>query len=339
MGNIIKDHFDRERAAEVLSPEHTAYIAEFRDRIKTEAVYPDSLLEKVRTTRILVGGVGSVGGNIARQLVRFGAEYLHLVDPDTPEIHNLPRQVANMDDVITRRTKVDSFYRDATEINPYVSITKEHGGVTKENAHELVSNAEIIIDGVDIDGLEGIVALHEEACLQRKVVVTAFDLGGQAFVRVFDYKNKLRKPFGGLVDEMMPQIDKALIALDRGIITKETYKKLVNGFNLALIDPLMLTVEELRIFSTLKPNDPHPQFPATANLLGALTTTAIIEIIRGNPDVRDVIQVDLFGAVLKRGLAPKLEKAKLLLEGLASVKKGKEETLAILANIEAQLQS
>ena len=49
--------------------------------------------KKIVNSRVLVAGLGALGSVIATLLARAGVGFLRIVDLDTPELHNLPRQI------------------------------------------------------------------------------------------------------------------------------------------------------------------------------------------------------------------------------------------------------
>jgi tRNA threonylcarbamoyladenosine dehydratase len=82
---------------EVSLPPHEEFYAQFTTR--NTGVISDDDQRRLRHSVILVAGCGSVGGAAVEPLVRFGAERLVLVEPDTYDLHNLNRQNMRLQDV------------------------------------------------------------------------------------------------------------------------------------------------------------------------------------------------------------------------------------------------
>jgi len=119
--------------------------------------------ERLEKSRVLLVGCGALGGVLAQTLVRAGVGTLRLVDRDTVEETNLPRQVLFED-------------RHAREGTPKVEAAVETlgriGGPTRlepEAVHLDVSNVQELLDGVDLvlDGTDNLSTryLLNDACV------------------------------------------------------------------------------------------------------------------------------------------------------------------------------
>jgi len=106
--------------------------------------------ERIRRTRVALVGAGALGCAIADQLVRAGIGYLRLIDPDTPEISNLQRQVLiDEDDVREQRPKALAAAAKLRRANSSVAIDPVVGRLDARNANELFSGIDIVLDGTD----------------------------------------------------------------------------------------------------------------------------------------------------------------------------------------------
>ena len=81
---------------------------------------------KLGNTRCHIIGCGSVGGNIAVDLVRLGVTKLTLYDFDVVESHNLANQIYRQKDV--GDSKVEALLSILTEINPELDCRIESEG-------------------------------------------------------------------------------------------------------------------------------------------------------------------------------------------------------------------
>ena len=80
-------------------------------------------VKKLFSARIIVFGVGGVGGSLVEMLVRSGIQNIGIVDFDTIDITNINRQVvANLKNI--GRLKVDEFESKILEINKEAKVTK-----------------------------------------------------------------------------------------------------------------------------------------------------------------------------------------------------------------------
>ena len=79
--------------------------------------------KKLFSARIIVFGVGGVGGAVVNMLVRSGIQEISIVDFDTISVSNINRQlIANINTV--GKLKVDEFEKQILEINPYAKVEK-----------------------------------------------------------------------------------------------------------------------------------------------------------------------------------------------------------------------
>ncbi len=74
-------------------------------------------LERLRRARVIVFGIGGVGGHLAEALARAGVGAIDLVDHDTVSESNINRQIVALHSTVGQR-KVDVMERRIHDINP-----------------------------------------------------------------------------------------------------------------------------------------------------------------------------------------------------------------------------
>lgn len=80
-------------------------------------------VERLFSHRVIVFGVGGVGGAVVQMLVRSGISNIGIVDFDAIDITNINRQfVSNIDNI--GKLKVDEFEKQICEINPEAKVIK-----------------------------------------------------------------------------------------------------------------------------------------------------------------------------------------------------------------------
>ncbi len=104
--------------------------------------------ERLAASRVLVVGAGGLGSPAALYLAAAGVGTLGIADLDRVEVHNLQRQLLHRDASLGE-TKVASAARRLRETNPHIQIVEHESGVTPENAIELFSHYDVILDGTD----------------------------------------------------------------------------------------------------------------------------------------------------------------------------------------------
>lgn len=115
------------------------------DRLKKIISENDFL--KIANAKVVIVGVGGVGGAVLEGLVRSGIKNIKIIDNDNVDITNLNRQIiTNMDNIGFK--KVDVAEKRAKSINPECNITALATFLTKNNL-EILNDYDYIIDACD----------------------------------------------------------------------------------------------------------------------------------------------------------------------------------------------
>lgn len=120
-------------------------------RYSRHLIMPEITLEgqkKLKAASVLCIGLGGLGSPTALYLAAAGIGHLGLVDHDTVDLSNLQRQIIHGTSDIGRK-KIESARDRIMEINPHVKLTLHDCFLTAENAEEIISHYDIIIDGSD----------------------------------------------------------------------------------------------------------------------------------------------------------------------------------------------
>ena len=106
--------------------------------------------EKIRKSRILVAGLGALGSVISILLARAGVGFLRIVDRDSPELHNLSRQILyNEDDVLAGRTKAEAARTNLLAMASNVEIEAVNQEIDETNVGRLVQGIDLVMDALD----------------------------------------------------------------------------------------------------------------------------------------------------------------------------------------------
>lgn len=172
---------------------------------RSKMMLTDDQLEKIKNSKVLIFGLGGVGGMAFEVLVRLGIQDISVVDGDSFEISNLNRQILSTRNNISN-TKVDEAVRRAKEINPDCHITPLDMFYLPSNLDIDFSLYDVVIDCIDtvtskIDIIcrckeAGVYVISSLGCGNRfdpsKLVLTdLFDTKDDPIARIM--RNKLRK--------------------------------------------------------------------------------------------------------------------------------------------------
>jgi sulfur-carrier protein adenylyltransferase/sulfurtransferase len=103
---------------------------------------------KLKAASVLLIGTGGLGSPLALYLAAAGIGRIGLVDYDVVDETNLQRQVIHGQNSVGT-LKVESAKQRMLDINPYLQVDLYNVPLTSENALELLTPYDVIIDGTD----------------------------------------------------------------------------------------------------------------------------------------------------------------------------------------------
>lgn len=116
---------------------------------RTQLLYGKEAVEKLQKMKILVFGLGGVGGYAVEALARAGVGSLTIVDDDKVCLTNLNRQIYALHDTIGKY-KADVAAARIKNINPHCEVTPLHLFYTPETANKInFASYDYVIDAID----------------------------------------------------------------------------------------------------------------------------------------------------------------------------------------------
>jgi len=113
---------------------------------RTTALLGDDAMARLAAARVLVVGVGGVGGWCAEALARTGVGGLVLIDDDTVVASNLNRQCAATEDTLGC-VKVEAMRRRLAAVNPDCRVAACH--VRYPDASITLAGFDVVVDAID----------------------------------------------------------------------------------------------------------------------------------------------------------------------------------------------
>ncbi|CDL85854.1 molybdopterin-synthase adenylyltransferase MoeB [Xenorhabdus cabanillasii] len=104
--------------------------------------------EKLKSSRVLIVGLGGLGCAAAQYLTAAGIGAITLLDFDTVSLSNLQRQILHRDERIGM-AKVHSAALTLREINPHIAIYPIEGLLDDLTLDQLISQHDIVLDCTD----------------------------------------------------------------------------------------------------------------------------------------------------------------------------------------------
>lgn len=140
--------------------------------------------KQLSSTRISICGCGGVGGVHALTFARLGVGKFILCDPDTFSVANFNRQVGA---TITSlgQNKAVVIANMIKAINPDAEITVFQYGLSADNVHEMLSEVDLVVDGLDFFALSARRILFKYAWDNNITAITAAPLGFSGAVLTF----------------------------------------------------------------------------------------------------------------------------------------------------------
>jgi len=116
---------------------------------RTKLLIGEEAINKLKTSRVAVFGVGGVGGYVCEALIRSGVGAFDLIDKDTVSVSNINRQIiATLSTV--GRAKTEVMKERMLDINPNADIRIHNKFFLPENADEFpFEEYDYIVDAVD----------------------------------------------------------------------------------------------------------------------------------------------------------------------------------------------
>ncbi len=103
---------------------------------------------KLLNAKVLIVGAGGLGSPISIYLTLAGIGRLGIVDFDTVDVTNLQRQILHYNEDVGR-PKVESAKETLLAYNPEVDIVAHEEPITSENAMDIISEYDVVINGAD----------------------------------------------------------------------------------------------------------------------------------------------------------------------------------------------
>lgn len=143
---------------------------------RTALLIGEAGIERLASCRVVVAGLGGVGGHCAEALARAGVGRLHLVDMDTVQESNLNRQLIATKSTLGMK-KTEAMRRRLMDVSD-CEVTTAEVFLLPETVEEAVpADADFIVDAIDT--LSGKVALAQFAKLHNIPIISCMGAGNR----------------------------------------------------------------------------------------------------------------------------------------------------------------
>lgn len=144
----------------------------------------DSGQEKLKKAKVLVIGAGGLGCPVLQYIATAGIGTIGIIDFDTIELHNLHRQILYTEKHVGQSKAVIAKLVLET-LNPLITIIAIEEKLTLENATQIITDFDVIIDGSDNFATRYLV--NDTCVLLGKSVVYGSILKFEGQIAVFNH--------------------------------------------------------------------------------------------------------------------------------------------------------
>ncbi len=194
------------------NPQPSDFYKEFTQ--KNIGVYSETQQNRLKDARIIILGLGGVGGFEAMLAARHGIGHITGVDPDTFETSNLNRQMFAYTDTLGE-PKAAVAERELKRINPELKGEFHAISVDEHNAQDLIAGHDLVLEA--LDDMCARVCVHRAA---RALGIPSISMSGspphRGFISSFlsggiDYETLLGLPSQG--KPLTPEVKQAIRAV------------------------------------------------------------------------------------------------------------------------------
>lgn len=195
---------------------------------RTELLIGSAALDKLRSKKVILFGLGGVGGHAGEALVRAGVGKILAVDNGVIKESNLNRQILATSETIGR-LKTDVFTERMRSINPDSDITAYPVFADETTIGNLDMSADYCIDAIDT--LTGKLAIIRACAAKNIPVISCMGTGNKADASGFRYADIFMTSVCPMAKQMRTELKKIGIkALDVVFSDEEPKKTVIKEF-------------------------------------------------------------------------------------------------------------
>lgn len=186
----------------------------------------EEAVEKLKQSKIVVFGVGGVGGFVVEALARCAVGKLVLVDNDTVNISNINRQLVALHSTVGK-FKVDVMREHILDINPKIEVDTYKEFYLPGKLEFLFSNCDYVVDAIDTVSAKIDIAVK---CYQKNIpLISAMGAGNKLSAEKFEIADIFETSECPLCRVMRHELKKRSVEKLKVVFSKE--KPITAHFN------------------------------------------------------------------------------------------------------------
>ena len=195
---------------------------------RTEALLGSAAVKILSNAKVIVFGIGGVGGYCTEALARAGIGNITLVDHDTVSVSNINRQIIATHDTIGRN-KTEVMTERIKSINPDIKITQIPVFYTPENSDMFeISSYDYVVDA--IDSVSSKLHLIETAYRSNVKIMSCMGAGNKLDPTKFEVADIYKTSVCPLARVIRSELRKRNIPSLKVVYSKEEPKKNNYGY-------------------------------------------------------------------------------------------------------------
>ncbi len=190
---------------------------------RTTALLGQDAVEKLKNARVIVFGVGGVGGFVVEALARSGVGHIDVVDNDKVSLSNINRQIIALHSTVGR-WKTDVIKERVLDINPNTVVHTHNTFYLPERADEFDFSAyDYVVDAIDT--VSGKISIIERAAATNTPVISAMGAGNKLDATAFEVSDIAKTSVCPLARVMRRELKKRGIEHAKVVYSTETAKE------------------------------------------------------------------------------------------------------------------
>ena len=189
---------------------------------RTENLIGKDSLEKLKKAKVLVFGIGGVGGYVCEALARCGVGGIGIVDNDVVSLSNINRQIIALHSTVGKR-KTEVMMSRLKDINPEISIAEYNLFVLPETVDQIdFSSYDYVVDAIDT--VSGKIAIIQAAKEKNILVISSMGTGNKLCGEKFEVADISKTSVCPLARTMRRELKKRGIENVKVLYSKEEPK-------------------------------------------------------------------------------------------------------------------
>ena len=186
---------------------------------RTITLIGEEQFKKLQLKKVIVFGVGGVGGYTIEALVRAGIGSIAIVDNDKVSITNLNRQIIALHSTLGK-SKVDVMKERIMDINPKIQLDTFKTFYLEESENEIdLSRYDYIVDAIDT--VKGKIALVKNANKLNIPIISSMGTGNKINPNLFEISDIYKTSVCPLARVMRNELKKLGIKKLKVLYSKE----------------------------------------------------------------------------------------------------------------------